>query len=746
MEELSFNLDAGEDDGKAKARVKKATKAKKEAKQEPTWDEKWREVYSKKNTDTDLDKLRQVKAAVEAGEIGLENQSLRKFSKAQALRIYQTLVQNRKEQYLVNLVKNKPDNYELIDSEQKLDRLVRDLANEPIYAFDTETTGLNVYRDVIVGTSFTLPKNDYHVYIPVAHDVGKQIKREVMLEALRPTLTNPDQGKVLHNARFDSHMLIRHGLRMQGIKGDTRIMMALLNENEMSYRLKDLATKYGKYFGFEDYSLTYEQLFGKVGFNVVPVDVGMVYACKDTHLTWQFYDWMMGHFNRLPELLRLYEKIENPLIEVVIDMEQTGFLIDEKFAAEYGVELKQDIEKLQIELTSHFGEINLNSPVQLSKVLYDDLELTDYSKKRSTDAKTLKQLRGEHEGVDALLSFRELTKLHGTYIEALPEQIQPDGRVHGSFNQVETVTGRFSSNAPNLQNLPQKARKMFVAPDGLLLMGIDFSQIEPRVLSHMSGDLNLREPYLKGQDLYATLASRVFKVPIEQCGDGSKYRKMMKTGLLAVMYGTSMWTLAKQLGITVEEAYKFILDFFATYPDVDQWIRSVWEEAKENEFVTTMFDRKRRFPNHKQEARMYDSLSREICSITGTVDVPYNFWEYKNIPYPLKRQFQYVKGSVERVRRMAVNVRIQGSSADILKMSMLDTHGYILRHDWRTLATIHDEIMFLVPKTIELGQVEEIESLMKGVVTLDVPLKVDTELGTRWGEGVKKAEWFQKIA
>lgn len=444
-------------------------------------------------------------------------------------------------------------------------------------------------------------------------------------------------------------------------------------------------------------------------------------------------------------MIKLYQEIENPLVDVCIDMEQTGFLIDLEYAKPYGEKLKTQIAEIDAALKEQFGDINFNSPIQLQKVFYDDLKLPDVSKKRSTDVKTLKALKNEHPGIKLLLQYRELTKLLGTYVEALPQQIKGDGRIHGNFNQSATVTGRFASNNPNLQNLPHEARKLIVAPPGFVIIGADFSQIEPRVLAHMSGDPKFMFPYLSGQDLYSTLAAGVFHVPLEECGDGSKYRKMMKVGLLAVMYGTSMFTLSGQLGISIEEAQQFIEDFYRSYPEVARFIQETRDFVKEHEYVLTLFNRKRRFPGYRNKAIQYDALVKKITAITGTKTVPLNFWKIDEIPYDLKRAFQDVKGGVERVRRMSVNARIQGTAADIMKIALINLYTLAQEKGWRMAGTVHDEALLLVPETITIQEIQQIEACMINAVKLNVPIKVDTEIMRRWGEGQKKAEWFDEF-
>lgn len=716
----------------------KAVKAKKNKVAEVT-DEVWQLIFAKKNSDADKRKLEEVCEAWKFGEFTKVETKTGKFTKADALRLYAVIHERNRQGKIDQMVANTPDNYKLIQTKDTFNEMLALLNREEIIGLDTETTGVDVYRDELVGVSLTLPKAGLHYYIPVMHDEGEQLDRDYVLDNLRGYLTNKHLKKVLHNAKFDLHIFIRYGIRVRGVAHDTMVGMWVLNENEMTYRLKDLATKY-----LNEPSDTFEELFGKdCKFNTVPLDTALVYAAKDTDLTYRLYLFQLAHLQRTG-LIKLYQEIENPLIDVCVDMEQTGFTVDFNYAKPYAAQLKLQIEELETGLKRQFGDdVNFNSPAQLQVIFYDVLGLDDVSKKRSTDVKTLKALKGKHPGIELLLKYRELTKLLGTYVEALPQQIKPDGRLHGSFNQSATVTGRFASNNPNLQNLPPEARKLFVAPPGWVILGADFSQIEPRVLAHMSQDTAFMYPYLNGQDLYSTLAARVFKVPIEQCGDGSKHRKAMKVGLLAVMYGTSMFTLAEQLGITVEEAEKFIADFYESYPEVARFIKETHEAAKRNQYVQTMFDRKRRFPGHKQLAIKYDALVLQITEITKTKTVPLNFWKNKKIPYELKVRFQEVKGEVERVRRMAVNARIQGTAADIMKIAMINLYQLTQEKGWFLLGTVHDEALLLVPETITREEIAQIENCMTSVVKISVPLKTDVEIARRWGEGKSKAEWFQ---
>ena len=338
----------------------------------------WRSIFAMKNTAADERRLREVFAAMQAGEIERDpadavnkRGQAKKFSKAEALRLWSALQERKKDAKLRALVESTPDNYRLITDKDTLDEVIADIvANEPIIAVDTETTGLDVYTDHIVGISLTLPRHDYHVYIPVAHDEGNQLDREHVLTALHPVMGDANIGKVLHNAKYDMHMLMRYGIRLRGLVHDTQVAMHILNENEPSKRLKDLATKY-----LDEPSDTYDDLFGKAPFNTVPLDAALVYAAKDTDLTWRLYEFQLKHFERLPKLKRLYYEIENPIIDVSFEMERAGFVLDLDYVAELRQELTAELTDIEAGLRNHFGDINFNSPKQLSEKLFDELRL-----------------------------------------------------------------------------------------------------------------------------------------------------------------------------------------------------------------------------------------------------------------------------------------------------------------------------------------------------------------------------------
>lgn len=751
---LNLQLDIDKETNK---RVNEAMAKKKKAQYEPKWAEVWITGYENhtgkhkdgilqtKLTENDRRKLLEVKKAVEAGELGTGVDSLKSFTKAHALRLYKELQELRREQIIADMIKNKPANYILVTNELELTRIVQLLQEEDIVALDTESTGVDVHgKDLTVGISMSLNKANIHFYVPYRHTTGEQqLEPERVFRALKPALENPEIKKVLHNAKFDFHILRKDGIQVKGLLMDTMVAMHVLSENEVSYALKNLATKYGKGFGFEDKSCTYEELFGKGGFEGTPLDIGHIYACKDTHLTLQFYKWIDSHLKKRPELWEVYYNIEQETTLVCIEMEKNGFAIDFDYAKKYQQELTVQVADLEERLKQELGDININSNQQLAEVLYDRLGLEDISKERKVDADTLKTLSVDCEALKVLLEYRELKKLLSTYIEPLPQKVGVDGRLHGEFKQSGTATGRFSSSNPNLQNLPYPARGLIAAPAGKIIVGIDYSQIEPRVLSHISGDKHLQEPYLTGKDLYSTLASRVFKVPIEECGDGSKYRKMMKTGLLAVMYGTSTFTLSKQLEISVEEAEQFIADFMETYPDVAKFIEDTHHKADIEGYVQTLNGRKRRFIGHKQVAKEYHRITKRIENILGR---PFkNIWEETQIPRELKMGYWKVAKPYGGICRKSVNAVIQGTAADIMKIAMINLFRHLKTkgEEWKIIATIHDEVLIEVPDNITPAEIEELEEIMKTALPISVPYKVDTEISARWGSGAPKSEWIK---
>lgn len=777
---MDIKLESKKEDKRAKQRVQKAQQKKDDSKFEPTWDQVWTEGYTRptgttkkaifqmKNTATDESRLYEVKQAVEEGLIGTGVESLLKFNKAQALRLYEELKVIKREDVIEDMKENCPGNYYTITTPTQLLDAVNDIPKEFVIAVDTETSGVE-WKDITVGMSITLPTADYHVYIPYGHQTKEgelrkdQLDREFVMNTVKPALEG--SKLVLFNAKFDAHMLEKDNIDIQNsIYFDPMISAKLLNENEPSYALKNLANKYGKYFDYNDTSLKFNELFSNnpIDFIRADMDIASIYACKDTHLTYLLYEWHMEQFTRLPELEKLYFDIENPITKVSLEMERGGLLMDTEFAKDYGEELSTRITELETIMENNWGDINTNSPQQLKEKLFVELGYEDISGKGSTNAQVLKKLAKDHEDVNALLEYRDLNKLYTTYVDKLPGLIRGDieeygikgdGRLHGSFHQTGTVTGRFSSNNPNLQNVPGEARRMFIAPEGKYIIGADYSQIEPRTLAHFTQDPAFMDPYITGKDLYVQIASDVYDIPYENAlEEDDMYwrnhtslpkhpRKLAKVILLAVTYGISPYSLSTTLQTTPEEAEKFIDDFYKTYPIVREWMDKIIEQADTQGFVTTMFGRKRRFPGHQQIATQYHAIVETAERANGG-ELPNNVWEAE-IPYKLKQRYWDVAKDYGCVERQSVNAVIQGSASDILKRAMVAVFDHIKAEhpDWKLLATIHDEILIEVPNTVTPEEIEEVERILIETTKLDVPIKVDTEVMVRWGEGVPKKVW-----
>lgn len=440
------------DNDEAKQRIASAEKRKAAATE--TLQESWQRIFASKLSETDAERLRQVQAAMSAGKIGREaGKEGKRFSKAEALRLFKVLAEQMREETLRKMVEETPANYWLITDEQRLDEFLAILADEDEIVFDVETTGADTWSDRIVGNVLTAVKADIHAYIPTKHITdSQQLPHDYVMAKLKPIYEDASVKKIAHNGKFDIHMLSHEGVTLRGLAWDTQFAMHVLNENERqeggSYRLKDLVTKYLKIP-----SQTYDELFGKAGFHEVSdLNIALAYAAKDGDVTLKLRNFQRMHLEKIG-LLEYYEQVENPIIDVSVEMEAAGFVLDTDMADKLAVQLNEELTEIERGLRQHFGDINFNSPSQLSTKFFDELKLDrklPKGFKKSTDVKTLKLLAPHHEGIALLLSYREKTKLLGTYIEALPKQIKHDGRIHGNFNQTGTVTGRFSSNNPKL--------------------------------------------------------------------------------------------------------------------------------------------------------------------------------------------------------------------------------------------------------------------------------------------------------
>lgn len=724
---MKLTLNIREPSADTTQRVAEAAKRKKAATE--TIEDAWARILAMKNSDADQRKLFEVKAAMQAGTIGRSPaDAAKRFSKVEALRLHKQLAEQQREETLHRMVEETPANYELITTKAQLIILSAQLMAEDIVAVDTETTGVDVYTDVIVGMSFSLPDANRHVYIPVNHSEDTpQLSLDYVLHTLRPFLHHESIGKVLHNAIFDIAMFRRHGYDLKGVVWDTMTAMHLLNENEESFKLKDLAPKY---LGVE--SDTFDALFGKnAQFREVPLDIALVYAAKDTHLTWKLYEFQRAHMAKMPTIIQYYQTVEVPLLYVIVDLEANGYVLDLDFAKEYGEQLHKRAEELSAELIAtltpfHEGDepINLNSTQQmrpaLSKAIGKELPNMDAKK-------TLKPLKGEHDVIAKLLEYKNVTKLSSTYIDALPLKQNPTTkRWHSRFNPMGTVTGRFSSGKDeanngqfNVQNQPQEARPMFVAPPGKVLVGADFKAQEIRCVAYLSGEPVLINAFLEERDPYAMMASNFYKRPYEEVyknadGSDTKERKQMKVVWLATLYGMSKYSLAEMLGVDVKAAVQFQSDLFESMPNLNAWIEGNKKFVERNGFVWTDKEaRKRRLPDAK-------------LKLKG--------WGDPNF------------GKKNRALRQATNARVQGSSSIQTKVTMIRAHEYCAKKPgWSLWSTVHDELIFEVPEDFTRAEAQDIRDIMLHSYAWGdvVPNGTDIEVMRRWGNGVPVEEWFK---
>ena len=761
--ELKINL---QQDKQKEDRVKAAKAKKKEAGYCPTIEEvfitgwtnargtKKVAIKDRKNSDADKEKIKAVYDALKNSVLGLDGINTKDISKTTVINVlYPRLVAIKKEEMIRHLVENAPTNYHNVTDMAELSYMINCMATEEVIAVDTETTGVT-HDDVIVGYSITCPKADQHFYVPFRHQTGERmLPEDICMNAIKPFLEDNRVLKVLHNVKFDHEKFLydEYSINMVNFV-DTMILMYVLNENEESYALKKLATKYGKHFGFNDKSDTYEELFGKGGFENTPLNVAYIYACKDTHLTWSLYQWQLEHLKKQPKLWHIAFDIEMPLIPVLLKMHYRGFKLDMEYAEKYLLELQEQINKMEEELAEYFPDINLNSNQQLAEYLYGTLKLPD-NHNGSVDKEALKELADEYEGVKILLEYRKLTKLKSTYIEPLPQKVWSDGFLHGEINQMGTKTGRLASENPNLQNIPPAARKIFVAPEGKLYMSCDFSKMEIFIACELSGDPNLYDALHSGADVYSVIASKSYGLPIEQCGDGTVYRKHAKTALLGCMYGALPFTIAKQVGVSVEEGKEILDNFFNGNPVLTAQIHKCHDLVAAQGYVETLQGRKRRFPEIPEKVKLLKKLDQMIYQKTGKTGTQWDaeldgIYKAKKIPYDLRSNWYSLNKEIQRAFRQSFNATDQGSGGDICKIALINLDKYFTELNknlppekhYHIISTIHDEQLMEVPNDIPQEVIDHIDYIMCHTMPLNVTMRTDIEFYSRYYHDGKSTE------
>ena len=589
--------------------------------------------------------------------------------------------------------------YELIDSEKKFGAIVSKLKELKEFAFDFETTSEDPMLAQLVGVSFSWKIGEAH-YVPML----KYLKRDAVLEKLKPVFEDDKIKKIGQNIKYEYVVLANYAIKLRGISFDTMVASYLLNPSKLNHNLEDISLEY------LNHKLTtpIEELLGK-GKNAITmdkVDVDKVgqYCCEDSDVTLRLKKILEKEISA-KDLDGLLYDVEIPLIEVLAIMEINGVEIDKDYLSDLSKEMEGKLARLTKHIYKIAGEeFNINSPKQLSKILFEKLKLPIVKKTKtgiSTNEEVLVKLAAKHELPALLLEYRELAKLKSTYVDSLPALINPKtGKVHTSFNQTVTATGRLSSSDPNLQNIPikteegRKIRKAFIASGkNNVLLSADYSQIELRILAHLSGDKHLIEAFKEGRDIHAFTASLVFG--IEEKDVTSEMRNMAKTVNFGIIYGMSPYGLSQSLKIDVDKAKNFIDAYFERYPDVREYLEGLIAEAREKGFVTTLLGRRRYIPEiNSQDMRI--------------------------------RQF---------AERTAINTPIQGSAADVIKVAMIAINAKLSKDIVsRMTLQVHDELVLDVPKE-ELKKVCEIvKDGMEKVIKLNVPVEAHIEVGKNWLE------------
>ncbi|MCJ7728572.1 MAG: DNA polymerase I [Sedimentisphaerales bacterium] len=593
--------------------------------------------------------------------------------------------------------------YQLIDTFEKFEFFLAELQKQKVFAIDTETTSLAPMRADLVGISFSWqPKSGF--YIPVRAPVGaRHLSPAKIREKLAPILADPTVKKIGQNIKYDMLVLRNAGLPLGGVYFDTMVASYCLDPQRNSHSLDNMA------FDFLNYqSIPISVLIGKgknqITFDMVDTAAACEYSAEDADMTWQLYQYLAGQLERQPQIKKLFYDVEMPLVSVLAEMEYNGVSLNTEILADMSEDITASIGRLVDEIYQTAGvPFNIDSPKQLAEVLFERLGLKSIRSGKtglSTDAAVLEELAEEHPVINLILEYRTLSKLKNTYVDKLGSLInRRTGRVHASFNQTVTVTGRLSSSDPNLQNIPirtplgGKIRSAFVPKNKTdCVLSADYSQIELRLLACFSKDKAMREAFAADMDIHRFVASQIFNVPIEKVTP--EMRSRCKAVNFGIIYGQGALGLAHGTGLTPQEAKKFIDDYFARYSSIRDFMDGVVEQTKKTGFVETILHRRRRILN-------LDSGN------------------------PGKRA---------QARRLAVNTVIQGSAADLIKVAMVNIHRKIESENLpvKMVLQVHDELVFELPTTEADEHAKWIAYEMTSAIKLDVPLKVDVTFGPSW--------------
>jgi len=598
-------------------------------------------------------------------------------------------------------------NYDCVLKKKSLDAWLKKLKKAPLIAFDTETTSLDYMDAELVGVSFAVTPGEA-AYVPVAHDYDgapEQISLADLLVALKPILEDASIKKVGQNLKYDMSVLARYDVSLNGIAYDTMLESYVLNSVATRHNMDALAAKY-----LDLKTVHFEDIAGKgakqLTFNQIPLEQAADYAAEDADITLRLHEQLWSLLEKEPTLVQVFETIELPLIGVLSRIERNGTLLDAGLLGEQSTTLAELAEQLQEQVWTLAGEeFNMGSPKQLQKILFEKLDLPVIKKtpkgQPSTAEPVLQELAHDYEIPQLIMDYRSCTKLKSTYTDKLPLQInQKTGRVHTSYHQAVAATGRLSSSDPNLQNIPirteagRQVRKAFVAPPGSKMVAADYSQIELRIMAHLSKDEGLRTAFANGLDVHRATAAEVFGEQVESVTDDQ--RRSAKAINFGLIYGMSAYGLARQLGITNGVAKEYIDLYFDRYPGVRAYMDETRALAAEQGFVETVFGRRLYLP--------------EINARNG-----------------MRRQ---------AAERTAINAPMQGTAADIIKRAMIEVDGWLDSQslDAKTIMQVHDELVFEVADADVDALIAGVTNAMQGAAELDVELLVDVGIGQNWDE------------
>jgi len=598
--------------------------------------------------------------------------------------------------------------YSIITDQKELDQWLERLGAAELFAFDTETTSLRYMDAEIVGVSFAVKPGEA-AYVPLGHDymgAPEQLDRDQVLDQLKPLLENPDVAKVGQNLKYDKNVLANHGITLEGIAEDTMLESYVLNSVATRHDMDSLAMYY-----LGEKTTSFESIAGKgakqLTFNQIDLEKAAPYAAEDADITLRLHQTLRPKLKETGKLAAVYEDIDLPLVPVLSRMEQRGTLISASTLRQHSQELAERMAELEKEAHEVAGEtFNLGSTKQLQAIFYDRMGLPVIKKTPkgapSTAEPVLQELAHEHELPRLILEHRSLSKLKSTYTDTLPELIHHrTGRVHTSYHQAVTATGRLSSSEPNLQNIPirseqgRRIRQAFLAPEGYKLVAADYSQIELRIMAHLSGDKGLLKAFEKGEDIHKATASEVFGVSLDDVS--SDQRRSAKAINFGLIYGMSAFGLSRQLDVERKLAQEYIDRYFERYPGVLKYMDNIRKQAHDDGFVETLFGRRLYLP--EINAR--------------------------------NKQLQ------QAAERTAINAPMQGTAADIIKRAMVDVENWLLKehaNEARMTMQVHDELILEV-KESALDKIRSgLEQRMSAAAELDVPLLVEAGAGDNWDE------------